>query len=152
MSIRRSCLLAVGVALVAAGSAQAQSPRTPSAVVEEFMRATADSNLTRMGDLFGTSKGPARATGVPKDYEKRMVIMNAYLKGVTARALNEVDNGKSNERVVTTEIAHGVCRVTIPITTVKTKAGWIVRSFDLTQAAEVRKPCEAESRPGNPGR
>lgn len=152
MSIHRSLPFAVGLALVAAGSVQAQSPRTPSAVVEEFMRATADSNLTRMGDLWGTAKGPARQTGQPKDFEKRMVVMNAYLKGVTARALNEVDNGRANERVVTTEIAHGVCRVTIPVTTVKTKAGWIVRNFDLNQAAEVRKPCEGSDKPGNPGR
>ncbi|MEP6590506.1 MAG: hypothetical protein ABJC19_04915 [Gemmatimonadota bacterium] len=127
------------------------SSQSASAVVEEFFRATADSNLTRMSELWGTSKGSARQTGEPKDYQKRVVIMNAYLKGVSVRALSEVDARNSDERLVSTELSHGGCRVTLPVTTVRTKNGWIVRSFDLNQAAEANRPCEGSRSSGNPG-
>lgn len=152
MKIARNMLVAVAaVACAAPLVGQQATSRSPSAVVEEFMRATADSNLIRMSELWGTSKGPARRTGLPKDYQKRIVIMNAYLKGVSARALSEVDARHSNERIVTTELSHGGCRVTIPVTTVRAKGVWIVKSFDLNQAAEANRPCEGSRQGGNPG-
>lgn len=151
--LSRNMLIAIAaVAFTVPLTGQQASPRSPSAVVEEFMRATSDSNLIRMSELWGSSKGSARSTGYPKDYQKRVAIMNAYLKGVSARALSEVDANSSNERIVTTELSHGICRVTIPVTTVKTKGGWIVKSFDLSQAAEANKPCESSRQRGNPGR
>lgn len=153
MKLTRNMLIAVA-AVVFGGplAAQQPAPRSPSAVVEEFMRATADSNLARMSELWGSAKGSARQTGKPKDYQKRVVIMNAYLKGVSARALSEVDADNSNERIVTTELSRGTCRVTIPVTTVRTKGGWIVKNFDLNQAAQANRPCAASRQSGNPGR
>ncbi|MEO5799108.1 MAG: hypothetical protein ABIZ70_11160 [Gemmatimonadales bacterium] len=151
MKLALNMLTAVAAVALAAPLSAQGSQRSPSAVVEEFMRATSDSNLTRMSELWGSAKGSARVTGFPKDYQKRVAIMNAYLKGVSARALSEVDASSSNERIVTTEISHGQCRVTIPITTVKTKSGWIVKNFDLSQAAQANKPCENSRTGGNPG-
>lgn len=153
VKIVRNMLIAIAaVSFAVPLAAQKSAPRTPSATVEEFMRATADSNLTRMGELWGSSKGAANSTGFPQDYQKRMVIMNAYLKGVSVRTLSEVDARSSNERIVTTELSHGGCRVTLPVTTVRTKSGWIVKSFDLNQAAEANRPCEGSKTSGNPGR
>jgi hypothetical protein len=139
----------VAVAFAGPLAAQKASPRSPSAVVEEFMRATADSNLTRMADLWGSAKGSARQTDFPKDYQKRMVIMNAYLKGISVRALSEIDGNITTQRIVTTELSNGSCRVVLPVTTVKTKEGWIVQSFDLNQAAKVNRPCDDNKEPGN---
>lgn len=153
MKLARNMVVAVAaVALAAPLAAQQPATRSPSAVVEEFMRATSDSNLTRMSELWGSAKGSARSTNYPKDYQKRIAIMNAYLRGVSARALSEVDASSSDERIVTTEISNGPCRVTLPVTTVRTKSGWIVKSFDLSQAAQANKPCESARPSGNPGR
>lgn len=153
MKIARNMLgVVAAVALVGPLAAQQAAPRSPSAVVEEFMRATADSNLTRMSELWGSARGPARQAGFPKDYQKRMVIMNAYLRGVSARALSEVDASNRNERIVTTELTNGLCRVTIPVTTIRTKGGWIVKNFDLSQAAQANGPCEGARQSGNPSR
>lgn len=152
MKLALNMLVAVAaVASAAPLAAQKPAPRSASAVVEEFFHATADSNLVRMSELWGTEKGSARQTGEPKDYQKRVVIMNAYLRGVSVRALSEVDARNSNERVVTTELSNGGCRVTLPVTATKTKNGWIVRSFDLNQAAEANRPCEGSRSSGNPG-
>jgi len=152
VNLARNMLVVVAsVAFAVPLAAQKSAPRSPSAVVEEFMRATADSNLTRMAELWGTSRGSARETDYPKDYQKRMVIMNAYLKGISAKAVSEIDANTADQRIVTAELSNGTCRVVIPVTTVKTKSGWIVLNFDLNAAAKVNKPCDDRKEGGNPG-
>ena len=44
------------------------------------MQAVADSNLQKMARLWGTSAGPAAKTNQPPDYERRIVVMQAYLR------------------------------------------------------------------------
>ena len=146
--------LAALLVVAAPGSLVAQAPRgaaTPAAAVEEFMRALADSNLSRMAQLFGNSKGSAFRTHQPKGYEKRMVVIQAMLRGAQARTLGDVPSEKSGGRIITTQLSNNGCKVTIPVTVVNAKEGWLVNEFKLEQAAEVNKPCENSKRPGNPG-
>lgn len=130
----------------------AQSPTPPptaSAAVEQFFRAASDSNLTRMAQLFGTDKGSAQATGKPENYPKRMVIMQAMLRGTKVRALTEVATPRKHHKVVTTEIAKGDCKVVLAVTAVQADHGWLVREFDLPAVWDgVNRPCVAEV-PGN---
>lgn len=127
-------------------------PATPSGAVEEFMRAASDSNLTRMAELFGTDDGPAATSGKVPDYGRRMIIMQAYLGGISARAVGEVPARERNRRLVTTEVSRGPCRVVVPVTAVQVKGGWIVNAFDLSEVANVNKPCEGSPGTGNPRR
>ena len=144
-------LLAVAtIVSVAPLAAQAAPAKTASLAVEHFMQAVADSNLTKMAELWGGSKGPAARTGQPKDYSRRMVVIHRYLAGVEARTLGEVKTSKSDRMLVTTELSRGPCKVTLPVTAVRTGKGWIVNQFDLALAGEVNKPCEGSGR-GNPG-
>lgn len=130
----------------------AAAAKSPSAAVEEFMRAAADSNLTRMAQLFGTDKGSAARTGQPKDFAKRMVIIQAALAGIVVNAQAETAMGKKDHSLVTTEIAKGGCKVTVPITAAKSRDGWVVREFDLNAVWDgINRPCEATGRPGNTG-
>ena len=122
---------------------------TPAGAVVEFMRALADSNLTRMGELFGNAKGPVVKTK-PKGYEKKIVLMQLFLHGVQAQTLGEVP-GKNGMRTVTTLLTSHGCKVTIPVDVVKAPEGWLVWNFNLPDAAEVNKPCDTSRRPGNPG-
>lgn len=119
-----------------------RGPKTPAAAVQEFMRALADSNLTRMAELWGTEKGPVSQTH-PKDYEKRILIMQMFLHGVQARTLGDVPSSKPGLRSVTTELAHNHCKVTISIDVVKAKNGWLVQNFDLAEAGHVNQPCDS---------
>jgi hypothetical protein len=133
-------------------SLAAQSPKaapTAAGAVEEFMRALADSNLSRMAQLFGNGKGSAYRTHQPKDYEKRIVIMQAMLHGAQARTLGDVPNEKDGGRTVTTQLTSNGCKVTLPVNVVKASEGWLVHDFKLEAAAEVNKPCETTKRPGN---
>ena len=140
--------------VLAAGRLPAQAivpgpQATPSAAVQEFMRAAADSNLAGMAQLWGTSKGPVAKTGKPADFAKRIVIMQAYLDGVSSKVLSEVAADKPELRLVTTELARGECSVTLTVKAVKTKGGWIVQDFDLDQASQVNKSCASQHDGGN---
>ena len=139
------------LALTVGSSAAAQSQKATSAsqAVEEYIRAASDSNLVRMGQLFGTDKGSLIGRRV-EGTDKRMMIIQAYLHGVKVRALSEVHGAKGNERVVTTEIARGSCKVVLPVTAVESgKEGWLVRNLDLDAASKVNQACSSGGRPGN---
>lgn len=130
----------------------AQGAATATAAVEEFMRAAADSNLTRMAQLFGTDRGSAARTRHPEDYARRMVVMQAMLSGITVRANAETATEDRNRKVVTTEIARGNCRITVPVRAVKAREGWLVLGFEVQDIWDgVNRPCEATGRPGNSG-
>jgi hypothetical protein len=151
VSFRSLVLVAASIFVVpVAARAQATVPSTPTAAVEEFMRAASDSNLARMSQLFGSDRGSAASTNQPKDHGQRMIIMQAYLGGVSVRALGEVVSSEKNRRLVTTEISRGPCRVVVPVTVVQVRGGWLVNAFDLSEVAQVNKPCDGSVGPGNP--
>ena len=109
----------------------AQGAATASAAVEEFMRAASDSNLTRMAQLFGTNRGSAARTGQPDNFAQRMVVMQAMLGGISARATGETATEDANRKAVTAEIARGNCKITVPVRTVKAREGWLVLGFEV---------------------
>lgn len=130
-------------------TAQSHKAATASQAVEEYIRAASDSNLVRMGQLFGTDKGSLMGRRVDGT-DKRMMIIQAYLHGVKVRALTEVKGAKGNERIVTTEIARGPCKVVLPVTAVESgKEGWLVRNLDLDAARKVNESCSGSGQPGN---
>ena len=118
------------IALLGAAALAAQAEpvgaTTPSQAVEEFIRAAADSNLVRMGELFGTDKGSFATTGDPKNWGQRAAIIQAALAGISVKALAETALERKDHSKVTTELARGACRVTLAVTTVKAKEGWLV--------------------------
>ncbi len=146
---RNIALLVIVSAPVAIAAQATKGGATPAAAVEEFMRALADSNLTRMGELFGSAKGPVVKTKT-KDYQKKIVLMQLFLHGVQAQTLGDVP-GKDDMRTVTTQLTSHGCKVTIPVNVVKAREGWLVHDFKLDDAAEVNKPCDTSRRSGNPG-
>lgn len=142
ISFRSIPVLLVLAATPVAVQGQGLGAETPSAAVEEFFKAAADSNLTRMAQLFGTSRGSASRTGEPRDFAKRMVIMQAFLHDTRSRAVSEVASGQRDQMLVTTEIARGACKAVVSVTTYRSRDGWIVRSFDLDQVSTViNRPC-----------
>jgi hypothetical protein len=117
----------------------------PSAVAAAFMQAVADSNLTQMGSLWGTNRGPAASTNVPSNWAQRVVVMHAYLKGGTARVLGEADPSLSREdrRQVLVELTRRGCVKRVPFTMVRTRdGGWLVNEVDLNAAGVPGRPCE----------
>jgi hypothetical protein len=141
---QRWCLTLL--ALAACGGAQSTSSVTPAntatGAVEKFMQAVADSNLARMAELWGTTAGPAAKTRQPSDYERRIAVMQAYLRNESHRLLPVVPSGSEARQDVQVEIRRELCTWVVPFSTVKTGSGdWIVNQIDLTQAGNPARPC-----------
>jgi hypothetical protein len=134
------------LALVACGGgAGASSEVAPAGsatdAVEGFMQAVADSNLIRMAQLWGTASGPAAQTRVPADYERRITVMQAYLRNESHRVLPPPPSATEGRQDVRVEIRRELCTWTVPFTAIRTNSGWIVNQVDLTQAGNPAQPC-----------
>ena len=120
------------------------SVAAPSAVASAFIRAVADSNLTQMGDLWGTSEGSAVSVGKPANWLQRVAVMHAYLKGGIAKVVGESPgSAKGERRVLLIELARDGCVKTVPFTMIRTKQGsWLVNAVDLNAAGVPGRSCE----------
>ena len=100
--------LTLGGLLLAAGcggggvTPDAPTLSTAPQAVSAFLRAAADSNLTQMGALWGTSGGVVSRT---EANEKRLVVLQAYLKGDSTRILAD-DIRRQDPPFVHRAIAH----------------------------------------------
>jgi len=149
----RTLFLAFTIALAACGGkpGPVNVDAGPAAVVDQFMQAVADSNLNRMAQLWGTSKGSAAQTGQPSDYQRRVAIMWAYLRGATAKVAGEVER-TSDRSVLAVEVLRGDCRRRVPFTMVRTGSGsWLITAIDLAAVGVPGTPCASEQRVPPPG-
>ena len=148
MALRRIAVVsALGWALLAPARLAAQQPATPETAVNEFMRAVRDSNLTRMMQLWGNEKGSAARTKQPPDYQKRVYIMYAYLKGANHRiAMLQPDTSEGRSRAMLVEFTRDECQKQAMVNTKKSKQdGWLVNAIDLAAIGVPGRPCTGET-------
>ena len=122
----------------------------PSHAVDAFMKAVADSNLTRMAELWGTKGGSAAETGKPTDYQRRVAVMYTFLKGSTAKVLAEVERS-DDKSTLAVEVTRAECRKRIPITLEKAKGDrWLISSIELGSLGTPGRACppEDQRKPG----
>ncbi|MEO8294765.1 MAG: hypothetical protein ABI613_04550 [Gemmatimonadota bacterium] len=133
--------------LVACGGGKGQVTPIPAAdaSLRTFIQSAVDSNLTAMGEHWGTSRGSAASTGVPADYQKRMAIVQTYLSGIAFRVLsNEPRPGLPNERVIQVELTRPGCVNVVPFTMIRTSHDqWLVNEFDLEKVSRPGRACGA---------
>ena len=142
-----------GIVLLACacGGSGASSPApvssSPQAVLA-FMRAAADSNLRRMAELWGTSRGPASVTR-PANFEKIIFVLQVYLRGDSTKILSDAAMpGDDGRRKVSLALYRGPCVKQIPATTVRLRdGGWIIQAIDITFAGNPARPCDPGSEP-----
>lgn len=130
-----------------ASSPQANAGPAASAevAVQGFMQAVADSNLARMSSLWGSSKGPASRTKEPPDYERRIVIMQAYLRDAPYRILSNLQDGANPaRRILQVELQRDRCTKQIPFTVVRANGGWLVNSIDLALLGSPGANCDPD--------
>lgn len=144
----RKTVLAIAVILAACGGQQGSAPTTPVAspgqAMREFMQAVADSNLTRMSQLWGSSRGPATETHDPPDYEKRLVVIQLFLRADSSNVVSDMPfTGDDNRRKLVVQIYRQGCMKQIPATLLRVKGAWIVNDVDLVSAGNPARPCES---------
>ena len=133
----------------AGGSSGSVTPiGSPDQAAAAFMKAAADSNLARMAQLWGTSRGPASETR-PQDFERRIFLMQTYLRGDSARIVsNSPMTGDDNRRRLVIALYRGSCVKQIPATMLRLRgSGWIVNDVDVTQAGNPARPCDPGAEP-----
>ena len=142
VTIHRCCWTAILLlSACGGGSAPVQPARSASTAVQGFMQAVADSNLDKMSSLWGTTNGPALKTHQPPDYEKRIAIMQAYLRNDGFHIISDVPEGEKR-RAVQVQIRRETCTWNVPFETVSTSDGsWLITSVDLTAAGNPARPC-----------
>jgi len=136
---------------------------SPELAVRSFMQAAADSNLTRMAQLWGTRAGSAAKTGQPPDYQRRVAIMQVYLSGApfrvvpsaaaqfepaggdtTARLPGPGDDATTTRQVVV-QVERTGCTKFVPFMVVKAADdSWLVTQVDLAAAGHPKRPCTPE--------
>jgi hypothetical protein len=139
----------------AAAPGAATPANTPEGTVSAFMQAVADSNLTKMAGLWGTAQGSAAKTGQPPDYQRRIIVIQSYLRGpyrvlgdagaaALARGADSAGAADTtNVREVSVELDRGQCKRVVPFRLVATSdRRWIINQIDLAAAGSVFKPCE----------
>jgi hypothetical protein len=105
------------------------------------MQAVADSNVAKMATLWGTTSGPASKTHQPPDYERRVAIMQAYLRNDSYRLTSDVPE-TDNRRALHVELKRQACTWSVPFVAVKTGDGsWVVNQVDLNAAGNPARPC-----------
>ena len=119
----------------------APSPKTARGAVEAFMEAVADSNLSRMAQLWGTASGPASKTNQPPDWERRITVMQSYLRNESHRLLPATPASDTREDVPV-ELRRELCTWVVPFTVIRLGDGnWLVNQIDLTKAGNPARPC-----------
>jgi hypothetical protein len=154
--VRRFALLSALALAACGGSSAPPSTVTPAsspdATVTSFLRAVKDSNLTAMSQLWGTPEGSAAETRKPDQWERRVELMQIYLKHDAARVVaSGPETGGGEDRYsVTVELARAGCIKQVPFTVVRrNKGGWLVNEIELTAAGNPVKGCEPPRPPGN---
>ncbi len=141
----------LGVVAVLAGCASSgavlSAPRnqygslTPEQAVHAFLDAAASKDYQRMGQQFGTHKGPAELSLGVKDVEQRMVVLAAFLEnsGYDVKAAHQQLLQPYEHRL--DAVLNGTSRgtVTLPFVTVSTEGGrWYVEKIDLSALTRER--------------
>jgi len=147
-------LLCAGVAALTAcagggggapGSGDVPTMTSSAQAARSFMQAAADSNLTMMAGLWGTPDGPAASTGKPEGWEKRIAVMQAYLRGDSTRMVSDMPvTGDAGQRKAIVALYRMGCSKQIPIILARARSGgWLVVNVDLAAAGNPARPCEA---------
>jgi len=148
----------------AAPTASARPKPSPEETVRSFMQAAADSNLTRMAELWGTRAGSAAKTGQPPDYERRVAIMRFYLSGSPfrivpggaaeiARLAGDTAQGRlpgpgdeaATTREVVVQLDRQGCAKYVPFVVIKAADdNWLINQVDIAAAGHPMRPCTPE--------
>jgi hypothetical protein len=129
-----------------ASPAPAGAAAAAEATVQEFMRAVTDSNLAKMADLWGSAKGPVSKTKEPRDFERRIVVMQAYLRESPHRIISNLQEGaNAGRRVVQVELQRDKCTKLVPFQLLRTGNGtWLINSIDLAILGSPGANCNPE--------
>jgi hypothetical protein len=120
--------------------------------VGQFLGAVKANDLRRMGQLWGTERGPAAQSMNAEVLRQRLTVIQKYLDHTGYRIIEGplVVPGNSELRTFRVELQRTNCNQVIPIDVVRTRSGgWLVYDVHLeTATPNVRcQPAGTGTRP-----
>jgi len=144
--------LAVHVVLLAALTAcsNGQGPETPvpqsmNESVAQFLAAVKANDLKRMGELWGTERGPAAQSMNGDVLRQRLTVIQKYLDHTGYRVIEGplLVPGHQELRTYRVELQRASCNQVMPMDLIKTHSGgWLVYDVHLEAAGSPAGRCQ----------
>ena len=144
--------LAVHVVLLAALTAcsNGQGPETPvpqsmNESVAQFLAAVKANDLKRMGELWGTERGPAAQSMNGDVLRQRLTVIQKYLDHTGYRVIEGplLVPGHQELRTYRVELQRASCNQVMPMDLIKTHSGgWLVYNVHLEAAGSPAGRCQ----------
>ncbi len=145
---RLSVLLTLLGAACGRGSAGPQTPvpQSVNAALEQFLSAAKANDLSRMGGLWGTDRGPASQWMKPDELRQRLAVIQKYLDHAGYRIVEGplAVPSRSDLRTYRVDLQRaGGCNQVVQIDVVRTRSGgWLVFDPHLESAGNPASRCQ----------
>lgn len=145
---RRLVLYLLLLAAAACGkkpSASGPVPQSMNESVAQFLDAVKANNQRRMGELWGTERGPAAASMNPDVLRQRLTVIQKYLDHAGYRIIEGPMPvaGRDDLRSYRVELQRANCSQVIPVDVVRTHSGgWLVYDVHLEAAGSPVGRCQ----------
>jgi hypothetical protein len=127
---------------------KAPEPASPQVAMQEtvngFLAAVKANDLNRMGQLWGTDKGPAAGTMEATELMQRLTVIQKYLAHSGYRVVEGPISSPGNDRLRTfrVELQRNNCVQVVPLDLVFTRNGtWVVFDVHLEAAGNPAVGC-----------
>jgi hypothetical protein len=148
MNRRASLLLLLSIAACGHARVAGPAPTSVSDALTLFLGAVKSNDLTAMGKVWGTERGPAVTWMKPEEMKERLSVIQKYLDHSGYRIVDgpSGDARTPDQQTFHVELQRQNCNVVVPIDLVRTHTGgWIVKDPHLEAAGNPAKPCPAQS-------
>ncbi|MFN2571261.1 MAG: hypothetical protein ABR537_06565 [Gemmatimonadales bacterium] len=127
-------------------------PQSMNESLAQFLAAVKANDQKRMGELWGTERGPAARSMNPDVLRQRLTVIQKYLAHTGYRIIEGplLVSGRDDLRTYRIELQRATCSQVIPIDVVQTHSGgWLVYDVHLESAGSPGGRCPAA--PGGSG-
>jgi len=126
-------------------------PQTMNESIAQFLAAVKANDPKRMGELWGTERGPAANSMNPDVLRQRVTVIQKYLDHSGYRIIEGplLVPGHDDRRTYRVELQRDNCNHVWPIEVVRTHSGgWLVYDVHLESAGSPAGPCQAATTGG----
>ena len=120
------------------------SPATPADALAGFLDAVRQNDLSRMGQLWGSERGPAAGWMDSEELNKRVAVIQKYLAHGGYRVVEGPMPVPGNARMMSfrVELRRDDCLHIQPIDVVRvSRGGWVVQDVHLGDATSPVQAC-----------
>ena len=126
------------------GGPQTPVPQSVNAALEQFLTAVKANDLSRMGALWGTHRGPASQWMKSAELRQRLTVIQKYLDHAGYRIVEGplAVPSRNDLRTYRVDLQRGGCNQVVPIDVIRTRSGgWLVYDVHLESAGNPAARC-----------